>query len=83
MKEFTKEMLETLTAANEAVKGTTEYSKYSMETDCKSDAGKWFFVGWNIPYTTGAIKTYRGNTYIVTVKERYHVTDAVKQLLNI
>jgi hypothetical protein len=54
-----------------------------METDCKSESGKWFFVGWNIPYTTGAIKTFKGNTYIVTAKERYHVTDAVKELLGI
>ena len=83
MKEFTAEMLNTLKEANESVKGTNQYSKYCMETDCKNDNGKWFFVGWNIPYTTGIIKTFKGNAYIVTPNERYHVTDAVKELLGI
>lgn len=81
MREFTAEMQSTLSQANESVKGTNEYSKYYMETDCKSDKGRWFFVGHNIPYTTGTIKTFKGNTYIVTQKERYHVTDAVRELL--
>lgn len=83
MKEFTAEMLDTLREANESVKGTNQYGKYYMETDCKSDKGRWFFVGHNIPYTTGTIKTFKGNTYIVTPKERYHLTDAVKELLGI
>lgn len=83
MKEFTAEMLNTLKEANESVKGTAKYGKYYMETDCKDGKGKWFFVGWNIPYTVGTLKTHKGNTYIVTLKERYHVTDAVKELLGI
>lgn len=83
MKEFTAEMLNALTEANESVKGTNQYSKYYMETDCKNDSGKWFFVGWHIPYATGTIKTFKGNTYIVTQRERYHVTDEVKELLGI
>lgn len=83
MKEFTSEMLEALTAANEAVRGTDDYGKFYMQTDCKSENGKWFFVGHNIPYTIGTIKTFKGNMYIMTLKERYHVTEAVKELLDI
>lgn len=83
MREFTAEMQSALSQANESVRGTDQYGKYAMETDSKDDNGKWFFVGWNIPYTAGTIKTFKGNTYIVTAKERYHVTDAVKELLGI
>lgn len=83
MKEFTAEMLSALRDANESVKGTNRYGKYLMETDCKSEKGRWFFVGHYIPHTTGTIKSFKGNTYIVTPEERYHVTDAVKELLNI
>lgn len=83
MKAFTTEMLNALKEADESVRGTVQYSKYTMETDCKNDNGKWFFVGWSIPYTTGTIKTFKGNAYIVTLKERYHVTDEVKELLGI
>lgn len=83
MKEFTAEMLEALTAANEAVKGTNDYGKFYMQTDCKSESGKWFFVGHYIPYATGTIKTFKGNMYIMAANQRYHVTDAVKELLDI
>ena len=83
MKEFTAEMLDTLSKANESVKGTDQYGKYYMEMNCKDDKGKWFFVGWNIPYSVGTLKKYKGNTYIITLNARFHVTDAVKELLGI
>ena len=91
MKRFTAEMLNALIAANNSVKGTKEYYKFQMETDCKSEKGTWFFVGFYIPHTTGIIKTFKGNTYIITCDQRffgnsdhrYHVTDEVKTLLGI
>lgn len=84
MKEFTTEMLNALTEANNKMKGTSEYTRFHMETECKNEKGKWFFVGHYTPYTTGVIKTFKGNTYIITNNDhRYHVTDAVKNLLGI
>ena len=87
MIEFTSEMLNTLTEAHNKVKGTTDFRKYIMETDCKSGNGKWFFVGHSVPNSTGAIKTVNGKTYIMTeehtAKTRYHVTDEVRELLDI
>ena len=84
MKEFTAEMLNALAEANNSVKGTKEYYKFDMATDCKRENGTWFFVGYYIPHTTGIIKTFKGNTYIITNGDhRYHVTDAVKNLLGI
>ena len=93
MKEFTKEMLQTLIEADKQVRGTPEYTKYLMEHDYKR-GGNWHFCTHTIPHKTGIIKTFKGKTYIITegqilgmVKgsdaERYHVTDAVKELLNI
>ena len=87
MKEFTQEMKNKLTEANNSVKGTNKYNKFYMETDCKNERGRWFFVGNYIPYSTGIIKTFNGNTYIITEgsmgMSRYHVTDVVKELLGI
>ena len=87
MKEFTAEMLNALTEANNKVKGTTEYTKFHMENEIKSEKGGWHFASHSIPHQTGIIKTFKGNTYIITenafYKERYHVTDEVKELLGI
>ena len=84
MKEFTTEMLNKLTEANNSVKGTREYTKFYMESTYKNENGRWFFVGYYIPHSTGIIKTFKGNTYIITPSgDRYHVTDEVKELLGI
>lgn len=84
MKEFTAEMLNTLTEAQNSLKGTREYYKFDMATYCKNEKGNWFFVGYYPPYTTGIIKTFKGRTYIITNNDhRYHVTDEVKKLLSI
>jgi hypothetical protein len=90
MKEFTKEMLDKLTAANDSVRGTSEYTKYHMQSDAKTD-GRWHFIGWSIPHSTGMIKTFKDKTYIITefegiterYFERYEVRDSVKELLGI
>lgn len=86
MKEFTKEMLEKLQAANDSVKGTREYCKYYMQQDFLHN-GRWNFCFHMIPYTTGKIKTVKGKMYIVTESaydvKRYAVTDEVKELLGI
>lgn len=87
MKEFTAEMLNTLTEANNKVKGTSNYNKFYMETEAKLEKRRWFFIGHYIPHQTGIIKTFKENTYIITEdscsKTRYHVSDAVKELLGI
>lgn len=87
MKEFTTEMLQILKDANDSVRGTTEYTKYWMEQDFLSKR-RWVFCQHYIPIKTGIIKTFKGKTYIITegihgYDDRFHVTDAVKELLNI
>lgn len=84
MKEFTAEMLKALTEANNSVKGSTNYSKFYMQTECKNEKGRWFFVGNYIPHNTGKIRTFKDNTYIITESdERYLVSEEVKELLGI
>ena len=86
MKEFTQEMFEKLTAANDAVKGTREYSKYYMEHELKRN-GRWKFCYHTIPHMVGKVKTFKDRTYIITENaygvERYAVTNEVKELLGI
>lgn len=86
-REFTNEMLQTLLEAELKVLGTPEYNKYAMEYDYKEN-GRWHFCTWTIPHKTGIIKTFKGKTYIITEGwmtegNRYHVSDAVKELLGI
>lgn len=84
MAEFTKEMLEKLYKANEAVKGTPYYTKYEMQADTKV-SGRWKYMFWSIPKKTGIIRTYKHTTYIITEDgfDRYTVTYPVKELLGI
>lgn len=90
MKEFTKEMLEKLTAANDAVRGTADYIKYHMQFSSKHD-GRWKFICWAIPHTTGKIRTFKDKTYIICeyvgicerYPERFEVKEEVKELLGI
>ena len=90
MKEFTKEMLQKLTAANDAVRGTADYCKYHMACDSKRD-GRWHFICWAIPHATGKIKTFKDKTYIICeyvgicerYLERFEVREEVKELLGI
>lgn len=90
MKEFTNEMLQKLTAANDAVRGTADYTKYHMTCDSKRD-GRWRFICWTIPHTTGKIKTFKDKTYIIAeyvgvderYLERFEVREEVKELLGI
>jgi hypothetical protein len=87
MKEFTKEMLQTLIEADKKVRGTVEYTKFLMQYDYK-EKGRWHFCTHTLPHKTGIIKTFKGKTYIITEGwqtegNRYHVTDEVKALLNI
>ena len=87
MREFTSEMLHTLTEAIDNTRGTQDWRKFVMQADAKFEKGRWFFVGHTLPTTTGVIKTVNGQTYIITdeqtSKTRYHVSDAVKELLGI
>lgn len=85
MREFTKEMLDKLSVANESVKGTRNYQKYYMSITAKSEkTGKWFHTGYYIPFTTGTFRKSKDNLYIITVSgDRYEVTDEVKKLLDI
>lgn len=87
MKEFTAEMLEQLKKANASVMGTGEYNKFSMLVDFLNGK-RWKFAMWGIPHMVGTIKTFKGNTYIVTTdaygdSKRYTVTDEVRALLGL
>ena len=45
-KKFTSEMLRTLKNAANSVRGTTEFTKYNMETDVKySEKDSYTFIG--------------------------------------
>lgn len=79
--EFSNEMLQRLTEANNSVKGSRYYSKYYMQ--CYN--GK-TFCGYSIPYTEGQIKLSRGKDAklcIYSCGNRYIMTDTVKELLGI
>ena len=89
-RQFTAEMLQKLKEANEAVKGTDEWMKYEMETYHKSSTTERFtnFSGFYIPYITGVIRTFRGQTFIYTdthcgIESRYTVTPEVAALLGL
>lgn len=87
MKEFTQEMLDKLTSANESVKGSVYYNTYRMQSSAKTN-GRWKFIGYGIPYTTGEIKTVKLTTYIITKTAsfgecRWEVTINVRELLGI
>lgn len=87
MKEFTREMLEKLTKANDDVKGTPYYITYHMEKDMKFN-GRWKFFGHGVPHQEGKIKTVGLTTYIITTDSygmdtRYAVNLNVKELLGI
>lgn len=86
-REFTKEMLEKLTEANDEVKGTPYYYRYHMQCDAKTN-GRWNYIGWYMPNKCGIIKTVKLTTYIVTEDSngemlRYTVNLNVKELLGI
>ena len=86
---FTAEMLNKLTEAVKAVKGTGEYSKYNMELSFKSyQTGRYNFSTYSIPHITGTIKTYRGEMFIYTDDHcfgecRYRVSPEVAALLGL
>ena len=89
-KKFTSEMLRTLKNAANSVRGTTEFTKYNMETDVKySEKDSYTFIGWGIPTVSSDIIEYayidRGFIYVkVSVcLYRYRLTDNVKELLHI
>lgn len=89
-KKFTSEMLQDLKNAANSVRGTTEFTKYNMETSVKySEKDSYTFIGWGIPTVSSDIIEYafiyRGFIYVkVSVcLYRYHLTDNVKELLHI
>ena len=94
----TREMLEKIYEANNAMRGTNEYNKYYMSTTYKrKENGKWTgwkFLGWGVPYRLNGeayVKTVGENTYImfeyedygVPCIERYAVDEAVKALIGL
>ena len=89
-KKFTSEMLRTLKNAAKSVRGTTEFTKYNMETDVKySEKDSYTFIAWGTPTMSSDIIEYayieRGFIYIkVSICfYRYRLTDNVKELLHI
>lgn len=86
MKKFTEEMLKTLEKAYNATKGTKDYTKYLVCCEAKTN-GRWHFVGWHFPSTTGHFKKVNGITYIITEMcgdiYRYEVSNEIKSLFGI
>ena len=97
-KYITREVLEKIYDANNAMRGTDEYNKYYLSTTFKrKENGKWTnwkFIGWGVPYRLNGnayIKTVRENTYIifeydecgVPYMERYEINEAVKALIGL
>ena len=84
MKVITANQLQAIREASEKLKGSTNYSKYYMSCEYKSDNGRWVFLGHYIPHTTTdcPIKKYRDTLYIMTSPtERYTITEDVLELL--
>lgn len=98
-KTLTLEELQKLWAANEAVKGTSEYLKYKMMHEWKRphENGKWsnwLYCGWDIAYSLndGAIvKKVKDTVYLMSKApsnldgsiDRWTVTEEVNELLHI
>lgn len=96
-KVITIKQTEKIKQAAESVKGTMEYNKYSMCCEIKRKAHDkwtgWKYVGWSYPKLTSYIlKTVKGKIYMISneyesfgdrIIERYEITDAVKELLEI
>ena len=97
-KYVTREILEKIYEANNALHGTDEYNKYHMENYVKYEKNgrwtNWKFVGWGIPYNTQGkfyIKTVGDNTYLITeyvmfgvrTADRYTINEAVKALIGL
>lgn len=87
MREFTKEMLDTLTNAHKELKDTIYCNKYRMSRDTKL-TGRWESFYKGIPCNPGKIKTIGLATYIIAedkdgILNRFLVTYNVKELLNI
>ena len=90
---LTSEDINLLWDANQEVIGTSDYSKYWMETYSKyaidnNKWSNWIFTGWGIVTThTAEVKKYGNNVYIIsrdlTGPVRWKVTDAVNELLKI
>ena len=92
-----KEKLVILWAANDAFKGTENYGRYCMYSECKCD-GKYVYTGYRVPTTktdfirecyTKTIKTRYGEEEWLYVVERndgidrYILKQEVKALLGI
>ena len=63
MKTITAAQLEAIFNANEALKGTAEYSRYYMEYEYKHN-GKWKYGGCGVPFqkqTDLPVRTYKGS----------------------
>ena len=96
-KVITIEQVEKIKQAAESVKGTMEYNKYSMCCEIKRKTHDkwtgWKYVGWSYPKLTSYIfKTVKGKIYMISneyesfgdrIIERYEITEAVKELLEI
>lgn len=85
---FTEEMLNKIKKANESVSGTSDYNKYYLCMEAKSENGRWFYVGWAIPHTTGYFKTIKEKLYVICTDclgniYRYTASNEVLELLEL
>lgn len=95
---ITVEQIEKIRQAAESVKGTVEYNKYNMCCESKRRVNDkwsgWKFITWGVPVLAEyTLKIIKDKMYIVSEEkeswwgtisvDRYEVTDAIKELLEI
>lgn len=86
---LTENQVNIIITKTEEVKGTTEFSKYNMETSVKyTNDKKYTFIGWGIPNIFSDNKNFyisRGFIYkeVPSGTYRYRLTENVKELLGL
>lgn len=83
-KKITAEQMAVIIAANEAVKGTPNYTRFRMCYEYKHNR-KWQFGGWGVPHTAEEkpIRAYGNTKYIMIDSEsRFTITPEVEAIIN-
>jgi hypothetical protein len=84
-KHITKEQIDEIWKEHKKVLGTTDYTRYLCECDCKNSKGVWKFIGHCVPDSPGMIKVIKGVTwlYMYDGKYRFGLSSYCKELLGL
>lgn len=76
--------IEKLRNLSDSLKGTSEYMRYYMMLEFKSGK-RWVFSGWYVPQKQHEmiVKKVKNNIYLIDGDERYTLTKAVNDVLQI